>query len=175
MKTIRILLLSVLGFTGAGGLRAFDLSQGFAHTEVVFFEPKNFTDVKDGLMESDKGREATLAEIKEYIVKSARRYLAPGQKLAVTITDVDLAGEYEPWHGPRLDDVRIVREIYPSRINLTFRLTNADGEIVKEGERKLCDLSFMLRLVFDSNDPLRYEKGLLDDWLSEAFRPAKKA
>lgn len=173
MKTIRILLLSVLGFTGAGVLRAFDLTQGFAHTEVVFLEPKNFTDVKDSLMATDAGRDATLADIKEYIVKGARRYLAPGQKLSVTITDVDLAGEYEPWHGPRFDEVRIVRDLYPPRINLAFRLTNADGEVVKEGERKLADLSFMMRLVFDRNDPLRYEKNLLDDWLSEAFRPVK--
>ena len=54
-----------------------------------------------------------------------------------TSLDIRRAGSYEPWHGPDLDDTRIIRDIYPPRITLTFRRTDADGNVLDEGERKL--------------------------------------
>jgi hypothetical protein len=168
MKTSRILLLSALALAGAGVAHAFDPVKGLPKTEVVFFEAQNFTDARDSYMGSDAGRDATLAQLKDYLVKRATRLLAPGQTLTITITDVDLAGEFEPWRGPEFSDVRIVRDIYPPRINLTFRVTEADGKVVKEGKRVLRDLAFMDRLTMAfKDDPLRHEKALLDDWMSD--------
>ena len=173
MKTSRLLLLSAVAFSGVGMLHAFDLIKGLARPEVVFFEPETFTDVRDGSLGSDRARDATLAELKDYIVRGARRYLAPGQVLAVTVTNVDLAGEFEPWRGAMFNDVRIVKEIYAPRIDLAVRLTDADGRILREGKRELRDPSFMMNLTIDPRDPLRFEKILLADWLWREFRPAK--
>jgi hypothetical protein len=76
-----------------------------------------------------------------------------------------MAGEYEPWR-PRAYGVRIVRDVYPPRIDLRFRLAAADGSLLKEGECKLRDPAFMATaLLYFRDDPLRYEKALLDDWL----------
>ena len=55
--------------------------------------------------------------------------------MTVTITDIKRAGDYEPWQGPRLDDVRIMRNIYPPRINLQFTVTDAQGQVIDQGER----------------------------------------
>ena len=174
MKTTHLLLLSALVLTGAGAVRALDPVKGPSRVEVIFFEPEKFTDVRDSYMGSDKGRDATLAELKDYLERRAVRGLGPGQKLSVTITDVDLAGDFEPWRGGQWGDVRIVKDIYPPRISLAFRLTEADGAVVKEGKRELRDLSFLMKLSIDRNDSLRHEKALLDDWLSTEFRSEKK-
>lgn len=176
MKTTRILLLSALALVGAGAAQALDPVKGPPRVDVVFFEPEKFTDVKDAYMGSDKGRDSTLELIKEYLATRGTKALLPGQKLAITFTDVDLAGDFEPWRGGQWGDVRIVKDIYPPRLALAFRLTDAEGKVVKEGKRDLRDLSFMMKITMGfRDDPLRHEKALLDDWLSAEFRPEKKA
>ena len=143
--------------------------------EVVYDHPENFTDLKDSEFGNDKVRDAYMRELKEHLDSRAPRYLAEGQKLSVTITDVDMAGDFEPWRGPRFSDVRIVKDIYPPRINLSFKLTDANGMVIKEDKRELRNMAFQMTstLAF-RDDPLRYEKELLDDWLRIEFGPVKK-
>ena len=172
MKTFRIPLILALALVG--GLRVAAFDNNGPRVSVVFFEPAHFTDVRDSYPEgSDKGRDATLAELKSHLEKTAVRYLAPGQKLTITVTDVDLAGDFEPWRGPQWDDVRIVKDIYPPSIELSFQLKDGEGNIVQSGKRTLRDLAFQMRLMIDTMDSLRYEKSMLDDWLSTEFRQAK--
>ncbi len=143
--------------------------------EVVYVNPEKFTDVKDSNFGSERGREDTLALLKDYIVERGAKLLPEGQRLSVTITDVDLAGDYEPWRGPKFDDVRIVKEIYPPSIHLSFKVTDGAGTVVKEGMEKLRDLSFQMSATpAFSSDSLRYEKALLDNWLRSEFPKAKK-
>lgn len=166
----------VLALGVAGAVRALDAVKGPATVEVIFYEQEKFTDVRDGYMGSDKGREATLDTLKDYLTGRAVRGLTAGQKLAITVTDVDLAGDFEPWRGSQWGDVRIVKDIYPPRLTLVFRLTDADGTVLKEGKRDLRDLAFMIKMTMGfRDDPLRHEKALLDDWLGADFRPAKKS
>lgn len=166
----------VLALGVAGAVRALDAVKGPATVEVIFYEPEKFTDVRDGYMGSDKGREATLDTLKDYLTGRAVRGLTAGQKLAITVTDVDLAGDFEPWRGSQWGDVRIVKDIYPPRLTLVFHLTDADGTVLKEGKRDLRDLAFMIKMTMGfRDDPLRHEKALLDDWLGADFRPAKKS
>lgn len=174
MKTIRFLLPFALGLLAAGSARAFDPVKGLPRVDVVFTEADKFTDVRDGAFgDSESGRNAILGELRDYFVKQAGRLLAPGQMLKITVTDVDLAGEYEPWRGPQWDNVRIVKDIYPPTIKLAFQLTGADGQVLKKGDRVLRDLAFMMTLSIDRNDSRRYEKALIDDWLREEFRGLK--
>lgn len=143
--------------------------------EVVFFEPQKFTDVRDRLMSSDPERTGYLDIIRDYLVQQARFFVPEGQKLFVTITDIDMAGDFEPWRGPQFDDVRIVKDIYPPRINLSFRLVDAEGNVLKQGQRELKDLAFQMRITTAfHDDPLRYEKALLDDWLRAELPRVKK-
>ena len=86
--------------------------------EVVFVAPENFTDVRDSYTGTDSGRDALLDQIRDYIKDEASRYLATDQKLFVTITDIDMAGDFEPWRGANWDNVRIVKDIYPPRVHL---------------------------------------------------------
>ncbi len=175
MKTKPFVLFAALAIVGVGTVLALDPVKGPSRVEVVFFEPEKFTDVRDAYMGSDKGRDSTLELLKDYLTMSGVRGLLPGQKLAITFTDVDLAGDFEPWRGGQWGDVRIVKDIYPPRISLAFRLTDAAGAVVNEGKRDLRDMAFMMKLTMGfRDDPLRHEKALLDDWLSAELHRAKK-
>jgi len=144
--------------------------------DVIYDHPENFTDVKDSQMGSEKGRDSYLALLKEHLQDRAPRHLAEGQKLTLTFTNIDMAGDFEPWRGMDFNDVRIVKEIYPPRMNFTYKLTDATGAVVKQGEEKLIDMSFqMSSSPIHANDSLRYEKAMLDSWLRDNFPKPKKA
>jgi hypothetical protein len=173
MKTPRILLAAVFGLAAAGAIRAADEAKPVSRAEVVFSHPEKFTDVKDAYMGSDKGRDAYLELLREHIVKQAARCVPEGQFLTVMVTDVDLAGDFEIGRNPEAQDVRRIKEIYPPRIDLYFKLTDASGKVLKEGTRKLRDMNFMMNLSINTTETLRYENKLIDDWMRSDFPRAK--
>jgi hypothetical protein len=137
---------------------------------VIFEHPENFTDVKDSFTGSlDKVRDGYLEDLADHIKENASRLLGDGQKLAVTITDVDMAGDFEPGRGPSAMDIRVVKQIYPPRIDLGFKVTDAAGATVREGTRQLRNLDFMNDPVaaMRSSETLRYEKALVDTWVRD--------
>lgn len=173
MKTLRLTLTALLGILAVVGIRAAD-SKAAPRATVTFVNPDKFTDAADSQRGSDFGREGNLAELKAYIERKASSYVPEGQRLEVTITDVDLAGEIEPWRSPQMQDVRIIKEIYPPRIDLSYKLINATGAIVKEGTHQLRDLNYMMNINPNRSDPRVYEKALLDDWFRADFARVKK-
>ena len=144
---------------------------------VIFDHPEKFTDVKDSFIGTDKGRDDLLGEIKQFIESRANSYLREDQRLEITFTDVDLAGDFEPSQGARFDNVRLMKGIYPPRLTFEFRLTDATGRVLNEGKRKLTDQTFQMRLLRpgSEDDSLRYEKDLLIDWMHEDLGSAKTA
>ena len=173
MKTLSRLTLVLLGLAAPLALRAAEAAKASARTDVVFEQPEKFTDVKDSDFGTDKGRDAILERLREYLVERADKALPAGQKLVITFTDIDLAGEYEPWRGPQFSDVRIVKSIYPPRLNFSYKITDAAGKTVKEGKEDLRDLAFEMRLTSDRQDTLRYEKDILRDWIGTVTRAPK--
>lgn len=135
--------------------------------------PDKYVNVRDGFSASEKGQAANLDSLKQYLEERGNQLVPDGQKLTVTLTEVDLAGDFEPWRDPAMNDVRIVKDIYPPRIDLEFKLTGADGKVLKEGKRELRDLAFMMKLSIQRDDPFRHEKQLLNDWLTRELKPAK--
>lgn len=169
MKTTSLLLTALLGI--APGLGHAAPADPAPRADVVFLEPEKFTDIRDSWAFADVRRTTHLDTLRDHLVERARTYVPAGQHLSVTVTDVDLAGDFEPWRGPRFDDVRIIKDLYPPRINLSFRLTDASGRVIKEGNRELRDLAFLMKITSSfPTDPLRHEKELLNDWLRDEFR-----
>lgn len=143
-----------------------------ASVDVTYVHPETFTDVSDSYAVHAAVRAAYLDDLRRYLAGRAGRALLPGQTLRVAITNIDMAGGFEPWRQSA-GNVRIIRDVYPPRIDLTFELIDAGGTIVREGERKLRDLTFLMTSTLRSIDPLRYEKALLDDWVEREFPPPK--
>lgn len=183
MKTVtaiyplRFAALLVLGM--AGGLIAPALLAGPPPTiavgeptsdgrvSVQYVNPEEFTEVKEYGQQDRINRVQYLEPLKAYLVKRATKMLPPGQRLQVSITDLRLAGGYERWHGPDLMHVRFMKDIYPPRLDLDFKLVDSNGQVLREGSRKLSNLGYLQSGVSGvrSSDPLRYDKALIDSWL----------
>jgi hypothetical protein len=106
-------------------------------------------------------------QLSGYIAAQADRTLPAGERLIVTINDVDLAGSYEMRRrGTTLEDVRIVRNSTPPRIDLNFRLESAQGAVIESGHRLLRNPNFLyVTSLRHRDDALMYEKNLVDDWM----------
>jgi len=172
MKSLRI-FSSVLGLAAAGALHA--ANDPAPRTVVVFDHPENFKDIKDAYVASDKGQESILSTLRGYLVHVTQRLVPEGYKLTVTFTDIDLAGEYEPWHSPMWQDVRILRDIYPPAFKFTYAVTDPSGKVVRSGSEDIRDVGYQMRVAIDTSDPLRYEKTILADWARSALRGLKGA
>ena len=136
---------------------------------VTFVQPERFTDVKDSVLRSERGTADLLGDLGRYLRAEGERQVPAGLALEVRVTDVDLAGEIEPWRGPQFDRVRIMREIYAPRIDLEFRLVDGQDAVVKQGRRVLRDPLYLTRAASNDSDRLRYDKQLLGDWLRQEF------
>jgi hypothetical protein len=165
-------LLAALGGLLVAGVGAAHAATTPARAEVIYDHPEKFTDVKDGFMPSDKGSAAILATLRDYLQQQARYFVPEGCLLTLTFTDIDLAGDFEPWRGPAFEDVRIVRDIYPPHFKFHFTLADATGRVVRDGQEDLLDLGFGSRVTLDHQDPLRYEKEILKDWMRRQLRGA---
>ena len=137
-----------------------------AAAQVEFINPESFTDA--GPKHAPANAAEVLDRLRDHLVRQAARRLPAGETLHVSITDVDLAGDFEPTQ-PYVNEVRIVKDRYPPRIELRFRLLRADGSVVKEGTRTLRDTAFLLHGSIDRQDALRYEKSMIDRWFVAEF------
>ena len=176
MKSLRLIPL-FLGMAAGCALPADTASKAAPRTVVTFDHPENFTDVKDGYVPTDGGRDAILSHIREFLVSRADRLLPEGYRMTVTFSDIDLAGEFEPWHGVQWENVRIIKAIYPPALKFTYSVTDPSGKVVKEGSEDIRDMAFQMRLLtpYDTSiDNLGYEKGILDDWARSTLRGMKK-
>jgi hypothetical protein len=172
--TSRLFLLSLLAASPLLALKP-PGAHTVARAEVVFLEPEKFTDVRDSHM-GDYKRTTYLDQLRDHLLEQAKYFVPDGHTLKVTFTDIDMAGDFEPWRGPRFDDVRIVKDLYPPTLKLAFRLTDAAGNVVKEGTRELRDLAFMMKITPGfRDDSVRHEKALLDDWLRADFPRVRKS
>lgn len=133
---------------------------------VSWTAPAEFTEIRHSRNRFEAVRGDWVRDLARHVADRAARALRPGERLEVRITDIDRAGDYEPGRGAS-DHVRVVRDIYPPRIDLAYTLRDASGQVVTSGERSLRDLGFLQRQpgTVGSNDPLRHEKQLIDRWV----------
>ncbi len=127
---------------------------------VVLQNPEEFTDLEPAHV---------AGSLTGFLESAAAGRLHPGQTLEIVITDVDMAGGYEPG-TPLQERVRMLRPTFPPRIDVHFTLRNETGDIIREGQRTLRDLNYQMRpRAKDDPDPLVYERIMLHEWLTEEF------
>ena len=139
--------------------------------QVDWTDPAQFSDIRFSGNRWEAQRGNWVQQLAQHLQTRATAQLPAGETLQVTFTDIKRAGQFEPWRGPNLQDTRIVREIYPPHIELSFKRLDAEGNVIDQGERRLRDSGFMMGSSSVMNsDPLRFEKRMLDDWLRRELR-----
>jgi len=162
-----------LALAAPGVLRAG--AQPQPRTEVVFVHPEAFTDIKDYYNPTDKGQEAILRRLRTFLVRDTEPLLPEGDRLTITFTDIDLAGDFEPWRGVKWQDVRIYTENYPPTFTFTYSVTDSAGRVVRQGTETLRGSGYLLHEPSDTIDTLRYDKDVLDTWARQTLKGLSKA
>lgn len=137
-----------------------------AQVAVSFIKPEKFVDATYE-NRSDTRAQVT-RDIAAYLAELGKRYLPEGQRVEIEITDIDLAGRYEPWQANNYD-TRFMLDVTWPRINLKHRLIGAGGELA-HGEESVSDMQYLMNpRARTSSDRLRYEKIMLDHWFRDRF------
>ncbi|WP_111268150.1 DUF3016 domain-containing protein [Marilutibacter maris] len=145
--------------------------EGEDPVSVSWDDPAGFSEIRysGNRWEAEQGN--WVEELARYIRERAGRALPAGQRIDIRITDIDRAGDYEPGRGVDGDRIRVVRDIYPPRLSLSFTRYDASGQVIAQGERRLTDLGYLHRASRRfGNDPLGHEKRLVDDWVNAELR-----
>jgi len=136
-----------------------------ATVTVTSNDADTLSDVRLGSTSEETSLEIVLDEFREHLNRIAKRYLTEGQTLEINFTDIDLAGEFEPWRSMQYQDVRWVKDIYIPRLKFDYKLTGADGEVIAEGSENLTDMSFLWHVRSLDQSSVRYEKEILTTWM----------
>ncbi|MEW9571903.1 DUF3016 domain-containing protein [Rhodanobacter sp. Si-c] len=168
-RTALHVLLAAMALLGAPAMAA--TATNPANVTVSYDHPEQFTETrKIRALAPIRDDKSYLKTLKTYIEDRAGRMLPPDEHLDIVVTDIDRAGNFEPWRRGPMQEVRIIKDIYPPRIDLRFRLLDANGKVVREGTRKLRDPGFLTDdSATSGNDSLRYEKRLIDRWLGKGL------
>lgn len=137
-------------------------------------DPAQFTEVRlsNNRFEALRGNWADV--LAQHLADKASPHVPAGQSLTVELEDIDLAGDFEPWAGPRLQDVRMIRDIYPPRLQLAFAVKDSQGKIISQGQRRLGNTGYLhdLPATRSASDSLLHEKRLIDRWVRDEFAHA---
>jgi Protein of unknown function (DUF3016) len=171
LHSLRILLMSA-AFIALSACATTPRAPLPTRVQVAWAPTEQLSEVKDNSFHRGTLKPADwMKSLGDYLVRRGDVVLPPGDQLQVTINDIKLAGDFEPWRGPNAQDIRFMTDLYPPRMDLHYKVLSADGSVLREGDSKLRDLGYLQRTVnvFET-DPLRYDKRLLDDWLTKEFR-----
>lgn len=164
MLTRRSLLTSAAA--GVAFLAA--TSASHADVKVSYVNPDRFSDPDFHNNTTPSEKRAILQQLASYIQRIATPNLR-GRSLQVDITDLKLAGDYEPVRTPAR--IRFQRDTTPPRITLRYQLTGG-GQPPRRGQETLTDLNYLSRpeVRHSAGDQLAPSKLLLNDWLLKLTR-----
>ena len=127
---------------------------------VTTANPDSFTPVAAAQKESKAARRAWVEALSEHMADRIAEALRDGERAEVNIADIRRATAMSGASS---------HEVVPPRISLTFKRLSAKGKVVQTASRTLQDNALQLKGRRYENDPLRYEKALVDDWVTKEF------
>ena len=133
--------------------------------QVNWLNPDGYSDIRGAGESRERFRKRLFRNLEEHLQKLGDGVERDG-RLEISVTDLDLAGRVEiGGHG----EARVITEITPARIRFEYRLVDASGQLVKEGNEKLMGGSSSLRSTGSSrNEPFAIEKALFTRWFRKA-------
>ncbi|MCC5805338.1 MAG: DUF3016 domain-containing protein [Opitutales bacterium] len=136
-----------------------------ASLEVSFVDPKSFRDFSVNGMSEERTQPVFERELARNLAPRLESLLGD-RTLVIEFTDIDMAGDIQPWRNRHNQDIRYVEHIYPPRLEFNYTVKVAEGEVILEGSENLRDMSFMYRVRSPRmSDTFFYETELLRDWV----------
>ncbi|QLE87047.1 MULTISPECIES: DUF3016 domain-containing protein [Shewanella] len=138
--------------------------------KITWQDPSSYRDVKAASDIQSRYEQRTFDNLTKELSKQVEKRFQPNQKLELVVTDVDLAGDVRPTFGATMNDIRVIKDIYPPRMNFSYQVLEGD-KVIMAGDEKLTDLGFMHKVGRMDDKPLRYEYRLMEDWLKKSIEP----
>lgn len=153
-------------FVTAGTALALGAVSVDAAVTVTFTKPDSYADMPF----TARDREDVMKDLQKHFDKMGAR-LPQGQDLKVEVLDIDLAGRIEPrFRGS--NDIRVLRGSADWPVIQLRYTIESQGKVVKSGEARVADMNYLQGHVsgYSSNESLRYEKKMLDDWFKTVLK-----
>ncbi len=136
-----------------------------ASLEVSFVDPKSFRDFSVSGLTEERTQPIFERELARNLGSLVERSLGD-RTLVLEFTDIDMAGDIQPWRNRHFHDIRYVEPIYPPRLDFNYAVKDADGNVILEGSEVLRDIAFMQRIRSPRmSDSFFFETELLRDWV----------
>lgn len=141
-----------------------------AEVKVEYVNVDKYSDIRPGDANRAKFKKRLFNELNEQFSKSARK-IAQDAVLHIKVTNIDLAGEIDPFFSKGMGPIRVVKRMHVPKISLNYRLESKAGTVIQEDEVTLKDLSFLDkgRILKYEHGGFSYEKRLINDWIVSAF------
>ncbi|MEX0331989.1 MAG: DUF3016 domain-containing protein [Puniceicoccaceae bacterium] len=143
-----------------------------------FEDVDNFTDFSVSGLSEEKTLSIFESELEDELERFARKYIPEGQTLHILFTDIDMAGDIQPWRNRHNADIRYIERVYPPRLAFTYKLVDAEDNVLAEGEESIADLAFDYNVVAPMKNismSFFYETNLLGDWIRLTMRKVQSA
>ncbi len=137
---------------------------------IIWKDPNQYTDIESTIWLQSKFTLYLFTELTEELGKQVNPVLGKDQKLDIMVTNLDLAGDVQPTFGASADDIRVVSELYPPKINFDYSLSQ-NGKVIKSGSEKLQNMSFLFGIQPITSQPFAYESDLLKKWFKKEIKP----
>lgn len=163
MKLKAIAATTILAFSGSLSVQAAELN-------INWKDPQEYRDIRAGtVMNQEQFEQRVIGELTEQFEESAQRLLPSNYVLDIAVDNVDLAGDIEYFIGPFNQDMRVVRDLYFPRLDFSYELRDSEGKVVARGEEDVKDTNFYVMREYVRDEPLFYEKQMIDDWFYDTF------
>lgn len=141
---------------------------------VNWVNPETYKDAHDSDNKSEKSLKLVLSDLEDHLKTRTAKRIPAGYTLTINVSALDLEGEFEPWRGAQYNDVRIVKDVYPARVELSYTLQDSAEYTLLSGEEKLSSLGDFPPFNADTTR-FAYTKELFDDFARKIARQIKKA
>ncbi|RTE85684.1 MULTISPECIES: DUF3016 domain-containing protein [Gammaproteobacteria] len=163
----RIIAVLMLGL-------AFAMPAQAGEASVTWENPDSYRDIRAAEELQSRFEERVFAEFERHFAELAGK-LPDGQKLHITVTNLDLAGEVLPnQFGGSMNMVRVVRNSDFPSMEFNYRLESASGETLASGQERLRgrDMPGQGSSYIQGrsqHEMLDYERAMLDRWFYFRF------
>ena len=137
---------------------------------ILWQNTNDYTDIEATIGVQSKFEQYLFTQLTQELGKLANKHLTEGQQLDLTVTNVDLAGDVQPTFGASVDDIRVVTDLYPPKLDFEYTLSQ-NGKVIASGTEKLRNMSYLSDLQPLNNDTFRYEQKLLTEWFKKTIKP----
>ncbi len=138
--------------------------------KVTWQDPDKYTDIRPTSETREAFQQRVTKEL-DAVFQDLAKKLPDGVQWEVTVTDLDLAGDVRPPQGARINDIRIVKDLYWPRMSLHYKMSDSSGKVLAEAKEDIKDMNFLMSSMIPSgHTSLQYEEKMLTDWFKKQQR-----